>query len=98
MTSTRRGTETINFALEPEAAETFGPRAIHFQIDPVRLLCRFNGELIDQFARGGAFLDLDEDLGLVPRLDLDGAVESFQMQFRRAIQRESLLLADDLAL
>src|SRR6266566_1047471 len=45
--------------------------------------------------RDGAFLDDDFDVGLVPRADLDAAVEGVQVEIRRAGRREMFGLALD---
>src|SRR5213596_1284213 len=47
------------------------------------------------FLRDGAFLDDDFDVGLVPRADLDAAVEGVQIEIRRAGRREMFGLALD---
>ena len=40
-------------------------------------------QLVDRLLGRAALLDLDQDVRLVPRLDLDGAVEGRELELRR---------------
>src|SRR6185436_7076956 len=78
--------------------EGLAARLLHLQLDRVPVLRRLDLELVDRLTGRTALLDLHEDVGLVPRLNLNRAVEGRHAQRRRARDGKAFFLANDLTL
>src|SRR3954470_2844419 len=84
--------------MDADAEDVLARRALHFDVDAVAILFDIHLQLFNLFRRRPALFNLDDDLAIRPRADLNRAIERREVQLRRAIHLKAALFTRDVPL